>query len=286
MILAAGLGTRLQPLTNEKPKPLVPIGDRTALSFALATLRAAQCTRIAINTFHLSEGLEQFARSEQLALSPEPDLLGTAGGVRKALPQLGDGPIAIWNGDILATPDLSAGFEALEHHGWLAALFVREVAHGEGNVGFDRSGRIVRLRKESFGAEVASGEFSGIHVVAPGLRELLPMKGCMVSDVYLPLLARASESVERIGIVRVPAFRDVGTLESYAAANFAWLTEHGLENYTASTAQVHAKITRSIVGSGARVEAELRNCIVWPDTHVHSAHENSVVTPRGAVRFD
>ena len=101
MILCAGLGTRLRPLTDWCAKPLVPIGDRPALAHILDRLVG---TRAVVNAHHRAADIEAFARarSRDLLVSVEPDLLGTAGGIAHASPLLGSGDILVWNGDILA----------------------------------------------------------------------------------------------------------------------------------------------------------------------------------------
>src|SRR5277367_6976775 len=105
MILAAGRGTRLRPLTDELPKPLLPVGDRPAMAHVAARLAAAGIREAVLNTHHLAAEFTP----ERLAALPlalrvihEPEILGTAGGLANAAALLGDGDVVVWNGDILA----------------------------------------------------------------------------------------------------------------------------------------------------------------------------------------
>jgi mannose-1-phosphate guanylyltransferase len=288
MILAAGLGTRLKPLTDWLPKPLMPVGDRPAIDHIRTHLAAAGCRPLVLNTFHLPTALIEYADHHDIAVSHETTLLGTAGGVRAAASQLGGGAVLVWNGDILAKPDLAHGMRSHVASGVDATLWVREVAAGQGNVGFSAEGRVVRLRQERFNdiAEDYGGEFSGIHIIGGGLRDALPTEGCLVSDVYLPALRRGA----RLGVATVKQFTDIGSIASYAAANFSWLQQHktsSSSNYIAPNAHVGSMLDDCIVGEGAHVESHvaLRRCIVWPGTHVEGPYYDCILTPSGFEPF-
>ncbi|MGH7434160.1 MAG: nucleotidyltransferase family protein, partial [Polyangiaceae bacterium] len=111
MILAAGLGTRLRPLTDVRPKPLVPVGDATVLAHAVRGLRGAGVDRLVVNAHHLPLALRDAALHLGVEISAEAELLGTAGGVARARDRLGEGPVVIWNGDVVADVDV-AGLRA------------------------------------------------------------------------------------------------------------------------------------------------------------------------------
>ncbi len=111
MILAAGFGTRLRPLTLELPKPLVWVGDRPAIAMVAERLVAAGVREIVINTHHQAEAFstEMLARVPgEISVVVEEEILGTGGGVANAASLLGDGDVVVWNGDILAPLDVRA----------------------------------------------------------------------------------------------------------------------------------------------------------------------------------
>jgi mannose-1-phosphate guanylyltransferase len=277
MVLCAGLGTRLRPLTEERAKPLVPIGDRPAV--AHVTERLSSFSKRVLNVHHRPEELERWAAERGIAVSRESDLLGTAGGLEHAAPLLGDGDVVVWNGDILCDLDVGAFVRA---HSSEATLAVVARPLGTGNVGMNDAGRIVRLRHERFGEESRSADFIGIHIVGAGLRARLPSKGCLVGDVYLPALARGA--ILEAHVVDTP-FSDVGSIAEYVAANRAWLGRHGVREWAASDATVNASIEGSIVGSGACIDAPANRCIVWPEAHVTAPVVDAIVTRRAIVRY-
>jgi len=280
MVLAAGLGTRLRPLSDWRAKPAVPVGDAPAMVHVLRALRAAGIERIACNTHYRPADVRELAEAEGVFVSHEEELLGTAGGVAGARAFLGPGPVLVYNADILA-PGLDLVRLTAELRGD-AVLAVRLGPKESGNVGVDAHGRVVRLRKQSFGVEVRGGEFLGIHVVGADLA--LPRVGCLVGDVYLPALARGAELYAFP--VDTPFF-DVGSLDGYAAANEAWLSSRGLDAWVAGDAEVggDVKLERTVVGARARVTGTgvVARCVVWPDAQVVAPLAEAVVTPHGTI---
>lgn len=280
MVLCAGLGTRLRPLSDELAKPMVPVGDQPAVALVVARVRLAGASRIVVNVHHRPDDVRAWAEAEHIAVSHERELLGTAGGVARARLLLGEGDILVWNGDILSELDPR---ELVSAHGSGGApgatLAVRPRSSGEGNVGIDAAGRVVRLRSESFGAEVRGGEFLGVHVLGATLRDELPARGCLVGDVYLPALRRGEHL--RAHLTEAP-FIDVGSLAQYLAANAAWLEARGLRSWSHPSASVNAAIDGSVIGAGAVIDAPATNSVVWPGAHVQVACNRAVIT-RGTI---
>lgn len=283
MILCAGLGTRMRPLTEWCAKPLVPVGDRPALAHILERVSGG---RVVVNAHHQAEDLRDFIarRSDEIGLSEEVELLGTAGGVARAAPLLGSGDVLIWNGDILAAIDAAALARAHASADVAATLAVAPRAKGEGTVGVDADGRVVRLRKESVrDGEVRGGEFLGVHVFGERLRAALPERGCLVGDVYLPAMRAGAV----VGVHWFDgAWWDIGTLESYRAACFGWLAPRA--KWVAAGARVDAGVSldRCIVGAGASItgEGSVRDAIVWPGATLAAPARGVIATPRGVVR--
>jgi mannose-1-phosphate guanylyltransferase len=278
MVLCAGLGTRLRPLTDLRAKPLVPVGDRPALAHVLDHLRAAGVPRAVVNAHHLAAQVVAFARAQpwDVRVSEEDALLGTAGGIAQARGLLGEGDVLVWNGDILADVDVRALVRA---HAGLATLVVQPLARGKGPVGLDAEGRVIRLRTDRFGEESRGGQFLGIYVLGAALRDRLVSPGGIIEDVLVPALARG-EAVHAFELHG--PWHDIGTLESYRAANLAWLSDRGLTSWAAPSARVAPTVVldRTLVGEGAVVEGEgtVSRCIVWPGAHAVAPMQDRIVT--------
>lgn len=132
MILAAGRGERMRPLTDRCPKPLLPAGGKPLIVWHIERLAAASITELVINHAHLGQQLEAALGDGrqlgvQIAWSREAKALETAGGIAQALPLLGDSPFAVINGDVFCDLDfatLPAIAEQLQHSGHLAHLWL------------------------------------------------------------------------------------------------------------------------------------------------------------------
>ncbi len=287
MILAAGFGTRLRPLTDELPKPLVPVGDRAAVAHVVDRLVKAGIREAVLNTHHLGGAFtpERIASLPlRLRVVHERTILGTAGGVANAAPLLGDGDVILWNGDILADIDIAALLEAHRSARAPATMVVAPRPRGEGTVGLDEGGAIVRLRGELFGEEARGGDFLGIYAIGPVLRARLPREGCLIGDGCLPAL-RAGE---RIGSVTVTtAWDDIGSIASYLRANRRWLGRLEMRNFVGEGAEIGEGVTLedAVVGAGARVGGRgiVRGAVIWPGARVEAPLDGVVVTTAGLV---
>jgi mannose-1-phosphate guanylyltransferase len=277
MVLAAGLGTRLRPLSDVRAKPLVPVGDRPALAHIVEHLRAAGLHRIVVNAHHRAGDVLAFAQAlpELVLVSEERELLGTAGGIAAARPLLGDGDILVWNGDILAGVDVGL---LLAAHASEATLVVQPLPKDQGAVGLDARGHVVRLREHRFAEEASGGQFLGISVLSASLREHLTPRGGLIEDLLVPALARGAP-------VRAFPFHsvwhDIGSLPTYLAANLAWLEARSLSSWVAPSAVVAPGVVldRSVVGEGARVDGAgvLSRCVVWPGARTSAPADYAVI---------
>ena len=119
MLLAAGYGTRLKPLTDHTPKPLVPVAGRPMIAYALDRLRAYGIEEIVINVSHLKEQLQTYlagCKNLRVTISEEAEPLETGGGLKQAAPWLGDGPVFAINSDILWSDDGETALDRLTQH--------------------------------------------------------------------------------------------------------------------------------------------------------------------------
>lgn len=177
MVLAAGLGERMRPITLTTPKPLILLGGRTMLDRALDALTAQGVEQVVVNAHHLAHVIARHLAGRNrpvIRLSVEADRLETGGGVRHALPLLGDDPFFVINGDILwrdgrspTLADLATAWEE-ERMDALLLLHPCDLALGyDGPGDFHRKddGRLVRRRHE----ECAPFLFAGLQILHPRL---------------------------------------------------------------------------------------------------------------------
>jgi mannose-1-phosphate guanylyltransferase len=185
MVLCAGLGTRLRPLTERVPKPAVPVCGVPLIRWNLALLRGAGVRRAVINTHHLPDAMATAARDAagalgmELSVSHEPVIAGTGGALREARPLLGgaDG-IVVVNGDILFDVDLAAALEAHRASGALATMLLAPMPEGARYAAVETgAGGAVRRIAGRFGPGgegLSPWHFTGVHVLSPRLLDLVP----------------------------------------------------------------------------------------------------------------
>lgn len=286
LILAAGFGTRLRPLTLELPKPVVPVGDRPLLAHVAAACRAAGLERLVANVHHEHQKISKVIRELSLNIQVvvEPEIRGTAGGVAGARELLGPGSVLVWNGDILTQPPVAELVRlATERDAQVLAVTPRPL--GAGTVGMDAEGAVVRLRGRVFGREVQGGDYIGVMALGPSVVARLPERGCLFGDVALPNLAAG----ERVWTVpSASPWSDLGDLSEYVAANFRWLEQHhGGQSWSAPTARIAPQVMleRCLIGAGAEVTGNgaLRDVIVWPGARVEAPLKSAVVLGSGQV---
>ena len=228
MILAAGLGTRLRPLTNDRPKALVEIAGRTLLEITLTRLRTFGVEEVIVNTHHFADLMADYLKSHHnfgmtIEISPEEDLLDTGGGLKKAAPFFlnsanPDQPFLLHNVDIISTVDLAAMIRFHRAQRALATLAVmdRETSR---HLLFDEQGQLCGRRKKGPDKnvdEIAKPApslqplaFSGIHVLSPRIFAKVEEQGAFsIIDAYLRLAAQG----EKIVAYRVDGsyWRDLG----------------------------------------------------------------------------
>ncbi len=285
IVLAAGFGTRLRPLTDELPKPLVPVGDRSILEHALSRLEQAGFDRVVVNVHHLPDAFEPYlARATvDVALVREPTLRGTAGGVAGARACFGAGPVLVWNGDILTSPPISHLLRDADDDHFCLAVAPR-AEPGVGTIGLGARGQVVRMRGETFGEEVASGDYIGVLALGARVVAALPEIGCVLGDAALPRLRAGGQ------VTTTPAtapWTDAGDPQSLLAANRVWLKTRDLRYFVAPGAEVEKTVVLedSVVGAGADVRGAgaLTRCVVCPGATVTAPLEDAIVCPSGRV---
>jgi NDP-sugar pyrophosphorylase family protein len=303
MILAAGLGTRLRPLTLERPKAAVPVAGRPAAAWAARALAGASLTHVAVNLHHLPGGVrEALGDGSDLGVridySPEPDaILGTGGGMRRALEILGPGPLVVINGDVISDVDVRALVETHQRAGAPVTLALVPHPHHEryGTVtaldGLVTSivGRRARSHREPSPHE-APLVFTGIHVMDPGAQRLLPGEGCVVRETFFAML---EQGMPIAAYVHDGYWNDIGTPREYLRCNLDILA--GRAGRLAPPGRVEdsrligdnvlvehgARIGPDVIlGRGARVVAgaDLASTVVWDGATASGRLRSAIVS--------
>jgi NDP-sugar pyrophosphorylase family protein len=235
MILAAGLGTRLRPLTDDRPKALVTVAGRTLLEIALERLRAFGVGEVIVNAHYYAEMIVDYLKANdnfgmRIEVSREQELLDTGGGLKKAAHFFleDDGglqePFILHNVDVISTIDLAGMVRFHTEHNALATLAVQERETSRYLL-FDERGQLCGRRAGHDGtiewarpaAKTEALAFSGIHVISPKIFAKMEEEGAFsIIPAYLHLAARG----EKILAFRADGsyWRDLGRPESIAQA--------------------------------------------------------------------
>lgn len=228
MILAAGLGTRLKPLTDLIPKPLVPVNGLPLIFYNLALLRKFGIRDVVINLHHLGSHVKDLLGSGKrfgfrFAYSDEPTILGTGGGIMKAKSFLKNGPFLVLNGDIIIDLDIRRFFAFHRSRKAFASVVVQGGSQVKryGVLYRSPTGSLVSiLERPAQQGPFEKTFFTGIHLLDRrffGLK-ISRKKFCVIRNVYQPLLRKG---------VRLGAFRydgvwsDLGTFEDLKRADSA-----------------------------------------------------------------
>jgi NDP-sugar pyrophosphorylase family protein len=235
MILAAGLGTRLRPLTDDRPKALVEVAGHTLLEITLCRLASFGIREVIVNVHHFADMVVDYLKKHdnfrmRVEISREESLLDTGGGLKKAgwffLQGSGEAeePFLLYNVDVISTIDVRRMLQAHRENGALATLAVQDrktsryllfdqenwlCGRGAGSVG---KAEIVRPS-----SRLQALAFSGVHVISPRLLSLMTEEGVFsIITAYLRLAGQRA----KIGLFRADEYywRDMGKPENIAQA--------------------------------------------------------------------
>jgi mannose-1-phosphate guanylyltransferase len=271
MVLCAGLGTRLRPLTERVPKPAVPVCGVPLVGWTLALLANAGVRRAVVNVHHLPDEMAEAARAAarrlgmELVVSREPVIAGTGGALREARAALaGADEILLVNGDVLFDVELAAVLDAHRSSGALATMVLLPMPAGAtyAAVELDAGGAVRRIAGRfgpgADGAALTGWHFSGVHVISGALLDHVPAAPfeCDINrQVYPALMGRGAVR----GFVASGYWNDLGTPERYLAANRDVLAGRvplarfaGSEPFGAAAAPPGGVL----VGPGARIDPD------------------------------
>ena len=303
-VLGAGLGERLRPLTEQLPKPLIPVFHRPLMTHAFDHLIAAGVGEFVVNSFHLPHEYDRAFpdktwRGRPITVRQEtPIRLETAGGIANVRDLLDNGePFFVYNGDILTDLPLAPLIREHEARNNLVTLALRSSGPAQ-HIAIDHaSGLVTDIRNLLGTGNPGTHLFTGIYLVSPAFFEYLtPGKKESVIPIFLKLIERGA----RIGGVVLDEghWWDLGNRSDYLLAHRAIAQMPDFPSYGASShplvsheAMVSpgAKLTGiNIIGPGAVVEdgAQIDDCLLWPGAVVsaHAKLKNCIV--RSGIRAE
>jgi NDP-sugar pyrophosphorylase family protein len=293
-VLGAGLGERLRPLTDQLPKPLIPVFHRPLITYAFDHLMAAGISEFVVNTHHLPN---QYAhafpagtyRGSSIAFRDEsPVRLETAGGIANVRDLLGNESFIVYNGDILTNLPLAPLIQAHEAEGNLVTLALRSsgpalhIAYDEAN------GRVTDIRNKLGTGNEGTHLFTGIYMCSPQFLDwLTPGKVESVIPIFLKMIE------QRAGLGGVVLdeghWWDLGSRTAYLEAHQALHAQGGMTSAITAGAHIEtgAILTGlNVIGDNAIVEngAEIEECILWPGAHVTAGSRLKRCIVRAGIR--
>lgn len=287
MVLAAGLGTRLLPITARRPKCLMPVMNRPLLGLWLARLAALGVARAVVNTHHLAPAVRAFLAGPppqglEVVESHEPVILGTGGGLVQARPLLGDEPFLLVNADVICAAELAPLRQALAAPGVVAALGLVDAPRF--NTVAVGAGGAVRGFRGDPGLDPACAwrTYTGLAALRPALLDLLPGQG--FSTLVDGLKAALAAGLGVAGVEMAGFWDDLGTPQAFWDLHRAlvYAPPPGLAHLApgsplvlAPGAEVAPRASLegfAVLGEGARVEAgaRVRDAILLPGARVAS----------------
>ncbi|OGP51322.1 MAG: hypothetical protein A2Y79_03865 [Deltaproteobacteria bacterium RBG_13_43_22] len=262
LILAAGEGTRLLPLTRTRPKPLFPILNQPLLQLTLGYLKQFSIDRVILNTHHLAGQIERFiqAQKEELTFKIEtrfePEILNTGGGIGNTRDFWRSDPFMVINGDILTDIDLYPAIDFHLSHKGPVTMILHDYPEFN-QISVDALGRIKDFR-DTRGQGLA---FTGIHILGQEIFNYLPTSGSY------EIIPNYQQMVERglpvwAYVSRGHYWRDIGTPQSYLKLHEELLAGHSnLENSFPSSPHFN--------------KGELGGILIHPDARIEKGVEFS-----------
>lgn len=297
MIVAAGLGTRLRPLTELCPKPALPVRGIPLVAYNLRLLAHAGVQEIVINTHHLPKILEREARAwcpagVELRFSYEPELLDTGGGIRRVVDFLRESdPAIVIGGDMLIDFPVE---KLLANHretgAEMSALLLEDPRAARfGTIGIDEEGRVRRIA-ERFrapgGTETRCGLYTWVNVFSSDSYRWMPERDRFshFDAWWAPAIEAAPDAVRGLLLPQSECrWEPVGTPTEYLRANL----DHWKPSYFDAAAEAIRRGVElegdRVMGPGAALApgAEVSRCVVWAEEQVPAGHYHGGVFAGG-----
>jgi len=306
-VLAAGLGTRLRPLTEHLPKPLIPVLNIPSLFYTISLLKQAGISEIICNIHHHAEIIQQVIEASTLpdvhiTFSEEPVILGTGGGLKKCEALLGDNDFILVNSDIITNIDFRALVRHHQASGLLGTLtlYATPNAASIGSVGVD-GGLIKDFANRRHTGLLSSFIYTGTAVLSPEIFRFMTAEYSSIVDTgFTGLIDNGGLGCyEHKGL-----WMDIGTMQSYWQANLdatgnihslalPMMQTLGLAPHNISSEasiSTDAEISNSVIGKGCRIGAHciIKNSVLLPNVTVPSGSVlcNAIVDPYSIISME
>ena len=291
MILAAGFGTRLRPLTDVKPKALIPVVNKPIIHRVIEYLTMFDVSQIVVNTHHhFQKILDYLDKGRPFGLEidvrVEPGILGTGGGIKNTSDFWDSDPFIVINGDILTSIDLAPACERHRKSGALVTLVLHDCGPFN-QLLIDKNLNIIDIAHKSGPDRLA---FTGIHIMDPALLAYIPEgKFSNIIDCYRQLI-QSGNSI-RAYLAEGHYWYDIGTVSGYIMANKALLDEKSFS--IGFECHIDPSVTLgewAVLGEKTCLEkgVEVRRSILWNNVRVKEGTKiiDSIVTSSKEVDRD
>ena len=283
MILAAGLGTRLQPLTDDKPKALIPVVNKPIIGRTIDYLKIHGVDQLVVNAHHHYQQIIDYldggkAFGLKIDVRVEPEILGTGGGIKNTADFWDDEPFLVINSDILTNINLVHAFAYHRKSGGLATLILHD-CEPYNQIKVDSNGNITHIYPKSGKGRLA---FTGIHIMEPELLSYIPDgRFSDIIDCYRKLI-QSGKSI-RAYISEGHYWRDIGNVNSYIKANQDLMDDEPLFIGHGCHMEFSVKLEQwAVVGEKTHLEkdVEIRRSILWDNVRVKKGRRiiDSIVT--------
>jgi mannose-1-phosphate guanylyltransferase len=291
MILAAGLGTRLRPLTDRKPKALIPVVNRPIIERVIEYLKGYGIEGIIVNAHHHYKQLVDYLVGTmpfglRISVRVEPEILGTGGGIKNTEGFWNNEPFIVINSDILTDIDLDSAYETHRNTNGLATLILHD-REPYNQIKIDHFGKITDIGPGNAPGRLA---FTGIHIIEPELLSHIPEgEFSSIIECYLALIGSGEKITSHVSEGHY--WCDIGTVGAYKQVNRELLDQRPFS--IASNCQIAPSATLkewAIVGEGTILEedVEIQRSILWDGVKVKQGRRviDSIVTSGRTVEED
>jgi mannose-1-phosphate guanylyltransferase len=292
MIMAAGFGTRLRPLTDNIPKALLPVLNRPVLERNIEYLAGYGIRDIIINAHYHSDQIRKFVSAckipkVNLTVSHEEEILGTGGGIARCRDFLEGDTFTVINSDILTDIKLDWAVKNHADSGAHATMVLHDCSRFN-QIDITPDNRVKKIHRDTAPERLA---FTGIHILEPEIFDFLPdgrEYADIISSCYNPLI----ESGRPVNacIVSNHYWYDIGTIESYLNASRDFLKLENMEYAKGDNTRIDPSvklINWAVIGNNVTVgkNAEIDSSIIWDNVYIEDGAriKDSIVTPTNQV---